>query len=141
MTAARGEKSADHKALALWAAACAERVQPFFEQGNIGDDRPRRAIEAARAWAIGHVSVAEARMAALTAHAAARGTGDPVARAAARAAGHAAATAHVITHAPHVAAYALRCFAPDEAAEERAWQLQQLPENLRHVVPSANVDV
>src|SRR3990170_4279484 len=43
----------DHSSLARWAADCAWRVLPYFEGGHPGDDRPRRAIEAARARARG----------------------------------------------------------------------------------------
>mgnify|MGYP000996440015 CR=1 FL=1 len=42
---------ADHRLLALWAAACAGRVLPLFETANPSDPRPRHAIEAARAAA------------------------------------------------------------------------------------------
>ena len=96
----------DHRALALWAADCAERVLPCFEAKYPRDDRPRKAVEAARAWARGEMAVSEARAAAFAAHAAARDAEDPAARAAARAAGHAAATAHVAGHARHASAYA-----------------------------------
>src|SRR5688572_62917 len=96
----------DQLTLALWAVRCAERVLPHFERARPDDDRPRRALDAARAWARGEVSVRETRERSLRAHAAARATDDPVARAAARAAGHAAATAHAPAHARHAAAYA-----------------------------------
>jgi hypothetical protein len=97
----------DPKALARWAADCAERVLAQFERRHPDDDRPRRAIDAARAWARGALSTGEARDAARLAHAAGRSAQHPAARAAARAAGHAAATAHVAAHARHAAAYAL----------------------------------
>ena len=42
---------ADHRRLALWAAACAEHVLHLFEDEQASDPRPREAIEAARAWA------------------------------------------------------------------------------------------
>jgi hypothetical protein len=99
----------DHRSQALWAADCAERVLPCFEDVFPGDDRPRKAIEAARAWARGEIRVGEARTAALVAHAAARdaaAAGQLAACAAARTAGHAAATAHVATHARAVTFYA-----------------------------------
>jgi hypothetical protein len=96
----------DRSALALWAADCAERVLPLFEDRHPDDRRPREAVEAARAWARGEMSVSAARTAAFAAHAAAREVDDTAARAAARAAGHAAATAHVADHARHAAAYA-----------------------------------
>jgi hypothetical protein len=97
----------DHRSLALRAADSAERVLSYFEAKYPGDDRPRKAVEAARAWARGELAVSEARAAAFAAHAAARAAEDPAARAAARAAGHAAATAHVAGHARHAAAYAV----------------------------------
>jgi hypothetical protein len=106
----------DRRAQAAWAADCAERVLPYFEEAFPDDDRPRKAIEAAHAWARGEIRVGEARTAAIAAHAAARAAiagpaaGCTVPRraasAAARAAGHAAATAHMVGHARHAAAYA-----------------------------------
>jgi len=59
----------DHRALALWAADCAERVLPRFEGKCPEDDRPRGAIEAGRAWARGEIAMGEARAAAFAAHA------------------------------------------------------------------------
>jgi hypothetical protein len=104
-----GRAAEGHRSQALWAADCAERVLPLFEEQYPDDDRPRRAIEAARAWARGEIRVGEARTAALAAHAAARdaaAAGQLAASAAARAAGHAAATAHVASHARAVTFYA-----------------------------------
>lgn len=40
---------ADLGSCLLWAADCAERVLPTFETQHPDDDRPRKAIEAARA--------------------------------------------------------------------------------------------
>jgi hypothetical protein len=48
----------------------------------------------------------DARTAAFSSHASAREALDDSAKSVARACGHAAATAHVATHAPHVAPYA-----------------------------------
>src|ERR671917_2467402 len=64
-------QDADHHRLALWAADCAEHVLHLFEQERPGDDRPRRAIELARAWARGELTMTQARRAAF-ANAAAR---------------------------------------------------------------------
>jgi hypothetical protein len=128
-----------HTSLARWAADCAEHVLPLFEQACPDDSRPRRAVEAARAWAAGGLSAGLARDAALAAHAAARQAPDPAARAAAQSAGHAAATAHVAGHAAHAATYAATAAStalPDEpaaAAEERQWQLSRLPRGLGRV--------
>jgi len=100
------------RAQAAWAADCTERVLPYFEEAFPDDDRPRKAIEAARAWARGEIRVGEARTAALAAHAAARFAAEhPSACAAARAAGHAAATAHMVGHARHAEAYAKKAAA------------------------------
>ncbi|HEV2735535.1 MAG TPA: hypothetical protein VGV85_11895, partial [Longimicrobiaceae bacterium] len=44
-------RDADHHRLAAWAADCAEHVLHHFERARPGDDRPRRAIGLARAWA------------------------------------------------------------------------------------------
>ena len=104
---AEGKPKNDHRSLVLWAAGCAEHVLPYFEKECPGDDRPRKAIEAGRAWVRGEITMCEARAAAFAAHAAARDTDHSAARAAARAAGHAAATAHVTSHAPHAADYAV----------------------------------
>lgn len=132
---------ADHRSLVLWATDCADHVLPTFETQYPKDDRPRKAIEAARAWARGAIAMSEARTAALAAHAAARDVEDPAARAAARAAGHAAATAHVGGHAVHAAAYAVKAVAhaagPTDASaatdKERDWQVRHLPKHLQHI--------
>lgn len=142
MAEARAAEERDHRLLALWAAECAERVLPYFQEQSSMDDRPRRAIEAGRAWARGEIPMTEARTAAFAAHAAARDIDDAAARAAARAAGHAAATAHVATHAPHAAEYATKAIkaATGDAAAvaaEREWQLRHIP---GHLLAVANAE-
>ncbi len=90
----------DHKALALWAANCAEHVLPFFEEKYPDDTRPRDAIHTLQEWVkTGKFSMPVIRGASLAAHAAARDVKeeDNAARFAARAAGQAVATAHVPT--------------------------------------------
>ncbi|MFC4549163.1 MULTISPECIES: putative immunity protein [Halorussus] len=136
-----GHNSVDeetHRSLARWAADCAEHVLAHFEEARPDDDRPRKAVEAARAWARGEVTMGEAREAALAAHAAARETDRTAAREAARAAGHAAATAHVDGHAEGAANYGVKAAVAaggDDAAEaERDWQFERRPERLRSVV-------
>lgn len=70
-----------HEALALWAADCAEHVLHYFEEKHPDDDRPRNAIEAARAWTRGEVSVGEAIEISRDTHAAAReADGTPAAK-------------------------------------------------------------
>src|SRR5438045_2386170 len=50
---------AKHRLLAAWAAECAEHVLLLFEECS-SDDRPQRAVEMAKAWARGEVSVGDA---------------------------------------------------------------------------------
>src|SRR5579859_6476696 len=71
---------ADHHLLAVWAADCAEHVLHYFEQARPGDERPRRAIELARAWARGEIRMTEARTAAGHANGAARDLSGAAAR-------------------------------------------------------------
>jgi len=134
-------QDSDHHLLAVWAADCAQHVLHFFEEMQPNDDRPRRAIESARAWTRGEVTMSEARAAAGFANAAARDLGG-AARHAAYAAGQAAAVAHVAAHELGAAAYAIkaaRAAAPDGQAEEAGrlecgWQRAQLPGEIRDIV-------
>ena len=133
----------DQTTMAVWAAYCAERVLPLFESVYPEDDRPRRAIEACRAWVeTGVFRMVDIRGASLAAHAAARDAEEgSAARFAARAAGQAVATAHVPQHAYGAAYYALKAVAaanPANAvagvAAEREWQAARLPEGLREEI-------
>ena len=135
---------ADHHLLALWAASCAEHVLGLFESARPEDPRPRQAIEQARAWARGEVTMTQARAAGGHAMGAARDLRG-AARYAAYAAGQAAVVAHVAAHELGAAAYAIkaaRAAAPKEAGEsvesagrrECQWQRDQLPEAIRELV-------
>jgi hypothetical protein len=129
-------KDDDHHLLALWAADCAEHVLHLFEQERPEDDRPKRAIEMARAWARDEVSWWDARTAAGHANGAARELKGS-ARHAAYAAGQAAAVGHVAAHELGAAAYAIRAAASgSEAAarEECEWQREQLPRQIKELV-------
>jgi Imm-5 like putative immunity protein len=135
---------ADHHLLAVWAADCAHHVLHLFEEARSGDDRPRRAIEQARAWARGEITMTQARIAAVAAHAAAREAAEVsiAAKQAARAAGHAVAVAHMADHELGAAAYAImavRAAAGEEQCDEAgrsecAWQRAQLPDEIRELV-------
>jgi hypothetical protein len=135
----------DQRLMATWAADCAERVLPFFEEAYPVDDRPRKAVEACRTWVrTGVFKMADIRGASLAAHAAAREAKENNAACfAAHAAGQAVATAHVPQHAYGAAHYALKAVAaadPDNAdvriAKERNWQSRRLPKNLRQEIMS-----
>ena len=130
-----------HQVLALWAAACAEHVLDLFESVRPDDPRPRQAIEHARAWARGEITMIEARAAGGHAMGAARDLGGaagsprtPPARP--------AVVAHVAAHELGAAAYAIkaaRAAAPVGEAEragrrECQWQRDQLPEAIRALV-------
>ena len=131
----------DHQLLALWAASCAEHVLERFEAARPEDSRPRRAVEAARAWARGELTMSQARAAGGHAMAAAADLSGP-ARHAAYAAGQAAVVAHVAAHDLGAAAYAIkaaRAAAPAGEADsagrlECRWQRDQLPEAIRELV-------
>jgi thymidine phosphorylase len=132
---------ADHHRLAVWAADCAEHVLPLFEAARPGDDRPRRAIEHARAWARGEVTMTAARAAGGHAMGAARDLqGAP--RFAAYAAGQAGVVAHVAAHELGAAAYAIkavRAAAPHRERDaagrtECRWQRDRLPGEIRDLV-------
>ena len=132
---------ADHRLLALWAAACAEHVLDFFESARPEDPRPRQAIEHARAWVDGEIKMTEARRAAGRAQAAARDLRG-AARHAAYAAGQAAVVPHVAAHELGAAAYAIKAAhaAAPQGEGDRAgrrecrWQRDQLPEAIRDLV-------
>ena len=134
---------ADHRLLALWAAACAGHVLHLFEAVQPSDPRPRQAIEHIRAWTRGEIGMSESRAAGGHAMGAAR-TLRGAARHAAYAAGQAAAVAHVAAHELGAAAYAIKAAsaAHEEGAgrEERAgrlecrWQREQLPDAIRELV-------
>lgn len=82
------------RAVGRWAAACAGRALPLFEQAAPADMRPRAALEGIQAFAAGGKRTAQLRVLALAALAAAREVNQPAAAAAARAAGFAASSAY-----------------------------------------------
>ena len=102
------------------------------------DPRPRHAIEQARAWVRGEITMSQARTAAGHANAAAR----DLSGAARHAVGQAAAVAHVAAHELGAAAYAIkaaRAAAPEGEGDsagrlECLWQRDQLPEAIRERV-------
>src|SRR4029079_19672024 len=119
----------------------AEHVLGLFESVRPDDARPRAAIEHARAWVRGEVTMTQSRTAGGHAMGAARDLrGAP--RYAAYAAGQAAVVAHVAAHELGAAAYAIRAAraaAPNDEAEsagrvECQWQRDRLPDAIRELV-------
>ncbi|MHB1346674.1 MAG: putative immunity protein [Candidatus Humimicrobiaceae bacterium] len=100
-------KKQKHKTLVLWSIDCAGHILPIFEKNLSTDERPRKAIEAAKAWAQGEIKMPVAKKAAHAAHNAA--------------AGHVVGTVHVSTHAIGFVIYAITAFihaaAPDNPDE------------------------
>ncbi|MFY7065310.1 putative immunity protein [Nocardiopsis changdeensis] len=137
----------ERRVLTRWAADCAERALPLFEAGAPDDGRPREAVEAARAYALGERRTKRLRTAAWASLAAAREAGDPAAAAAARAAVaavgapyiHALATPHQVKHIHGPALYlALAREAaaggdPTVGEEEVRWAIGHAPPGLREV--------
>jgi hypothetical protein len=127
----------DRRAVAEWAADCAERVLVVFESEAAADGRPRDAIARARAFARGELDTAGEIRRRFVAGRAARAVSSPAAVAAARAAAQAAGVAHMGAHALGAAAYAANAAglaAPDKPEAVRAeisWQLEHLTERAR----------
>ena len=136
----------DLRAIAQWAADCADRVLPMFESVAVNAARAREAIEAARTFAGGGKRTARIRSVALAAFAAAREIEEPAVRAAARSAGLAASSAYThplasIDQAKHVlgpAVYAAlaRDLASGAAAadEEIKWAIRKASPNVREIM-------
>jgi len=99
-----------HRMFGLKAANEVMRLLPLFEKERPNDDRPRKAIEAIRAWSEGKrkLGMAEVRRLSLACHAAAKEAKSDAAKAVAHAAGQAIGTWHVPTHALGAFGYAGR---------------------------------
>ena len=128
---------ANHHLLALWASDCAEHVLNLFETEQPTDPRPRHAIDMARAWVRGEVTMTQSRTAGGHANAAARNlSGAP--RFAAYAAAQAALVAHVAAHELGAAAYAIKAIQAangvEEGNRECQWQRDELPAQIRDLV-------
>lgn len=139
-------EAADDGAAAIrhlrWAAACAERALPVFEQHYPHDTRPRNAVATARQWldaypGRGHVDLTDAAWAAEEARGEAA---DPAARAAAEAAAETTWAVRGFCTAEWAGVYVERAIQAAQAAvaaaeseagngqAEQDWQLAQLAE-------------
>ena len=126
----------DRRELVEWTIACAERMLPLFLAERPDDTRPQEALDAARAFLRGELSIEAVREKAFACHAAAREAQDPSALAAARVCGQAAAVAHMAGHARQVPRYTAKAFPGDRSRrdEELAWQRMNVPERFDHYV-------
>jgi len=128
---------AERRAVAAWAADCADRVLGLFESEVPGDDRARALIARARAFASGELNTADEIRRRFSGGVAATEVKAPAAVAAARAAGQAVAVCHIGAHALGAAAYAARAAAlahperPDAVNDEIRWQLEHMSPQVR----------
>lgn len=95
-------------------------ILPIFEKHCLGDDRPRRAIDASRDWFEGKKKLPEVKAIILNeCHSAARELEhDPAAQAAARACGQASACFHTPTHSLGLAFYGAAAIAYDHVGTD-----------------------
>ena len=130
-------KKEQHYQLIKWACDCAENVLRLF--GERIDERLQKALKTANDWKQGKASVGDARKASLNAIAVANKSSNTIAIAVARSVGHAAATAHMADHALGAALYALKAVknAGKSMDEERIWQDEQLPPEIKELVLTA----
>ena len=140
MSSPQSLTEAERRAVAAWAAACAQRVLPVFEAEASSDGRPRDAIARARAFSRGELTAGEEIRRRFVAGRAARVVTSPAAVAAARAAAQASGVAHMGAHALGAAAYAARAAAlaapddPDAVAHEIQWQLSTMTDEVRRAL-------
>jgi hypothetical protein len=99
--------------LSLWSADCVEHVVNNFTAVS-DEDRRQKAIEIARQWSRGEIKVGVAQKAAV-------------------------ATADFAEHSLGGDNYAIKAVAAlgNSKHDERIWQLQQLPREIRELVPCA----
>ncbi len=128
----------DDRSARLFAADCAERVLSIFEKAHPTDDRPRRAIKAARDFANGLISADELSAAASASAAYAYASSASAAYASGASASSAsvssvsyasaasAASAAYAAYAYAAYAYAYASSASGAYAAERAWQGQRI---------------
>lgn len=125
----------DRRVVAAWAADCAERVLPLFENEAPGDERARDGIARARAFGRGELDAAGEIRRRFVAGRATQAAASPAGAAAARAAGQASGVAHMGAHALGAAAYAAKAAelaAPGRGgAAEIAWQISHMGEAVR----------
>ena len=110
--------------LANWCLDYAEaHILPIYEKHLHGDDRPRRAMDAARDWQDGKVKLPYVKNIILNeCHAAARELdANPTAQAAARTCGQAAACIHTPTHSLGLALYGALAVAYDKLGIDADW--------------------
>lgn len=105
----------------MWAIECVERVLDVFENAFPDDTRPREAIEAARDYLDGNLSIKKLKAASMAAHSAGHQANDDHASHVAHASGYAASSIDVPGHALYGANFVTKV---DPLI--RKWQYEQL---------------
>jgi hypothetical protein len=109
---------ANRRALILWALELAEETVLVLEVRYPDDHRPRKAVEAARAWAAGEIKMPLARRAILACHAMAKELVEPADIAWCHAVGQACSTVHTEGHALGYPIYELTALAREQGLED-----------------------
>lgn len=110
--------------LAHWAVDYAQQViLPLWSKHYPKDQRPQKALYAAREWLSGSIKLPQAKTVILECHAAAREADTtPVAQAAARAIGQCASTIHSARHCIGLALYGALAVAYDSLGTNAPWK-------------------
>lgn len=124
----------DRRELIRWTAVCVERLLPLFEADRPADPRLAAALDGARQFATGHLSVGPMRKLAFGCHAAAREATTIPATAVARAFGQAVAVAHMAGHSREISRYTSKAIAGEALTQELQWQRTHLPARFREYV-------
>ncbi|MFN4151335.1 MAG: putative immunity protein [Candidatus Sericytochromatia bacterium] len=127
-------KKEQHRQLIRWAYLCSEHVLNLF--GDVIDERIIHALDIAKKWEKGEVSVGEARKSSVRILELARELSNPTSIAVARSVGHTVATAHMADHSLGGALYALKAIKSlgQSIDDEREWQNSLLPQEIRDLV-------
>lgn len=124
----------DRQELIRWTVACVERLLPVFAADRPEDARLSDALEGARQFAAGQLSVGPMRKLAFGCHTAAREASSRTATAVARACGQAVAVAHMAGHSREIARYTSKALTGEKLAQELDWQRTHVPPRLREYV-------
>lgn len=121
----------DRHDLIRWTVACVECLLPVFEADRPEDPRLSDALDGARQYAAGRLSVGPMRKLAFGCHAAAREASTAPATAVARGCGQAVAVAHLAGHSREVVPYASEVLTGKTLAHELEWLRTEAPARFR----------
>jgi hypothetical protein len=117
----------DRQELIRWTVACVERLVPVFEADRPEDPRLSDALDGARQFAAGRLSVDLMRKLAFGCHAAAREASTAPATTVARACGQAVAVAHMAGHSREIMCDTSKALTGKTLAQELEWQRKHVP--------------